>query len=68
MKHVEDVRQMLKRMQEHGIKLKAKKCNLFKPRVVYFTADGYTMGPTEEASVKALKDAKPRTVGITGNT
>ena len=65
--HVEDVRQVLKRMQEHGIKLKAKKCNLFKPRVHYLgrvvTADSYTMDPADVASVKALKETKPRTVG-----
>ena len=67
MKHVEDVRQVLKRMQEHGIKLKAKKCNLFKSRVRYLgkvvTADGYTMDPADVASMKALKETKPRTVG-----
>ena len=62
MEHVEDVRQVLKRMQEHGIKLKAKKCNLFKPRVRYLgrvvIVDGYTMDPADVASVKALKETK----------
>ena len=54
-------------MQKHGIKLNAKKCNLFKPRVRYLgkvvTVDGYTMDPAVVASVKALKETKPRTVG-----
>ena len=67
MEHVEDVQQVLKCMQEHGIKLKAKKCNLFKPRVRYLgrvvNVYGYTMDPANVASVKALKETKPRTVG-----
>ena len=67
MGHVQDVRQVLKRIQEHGIKLKAKKCNLLKPKVRYLgkvvTVDGYTMDPAGVASVKALKETMLRTVG-----
>lgn len=65
--HVDHVRKVLRRMQEHGIKLKAKKCELFKPRVRYLgrivTANGYTMDPADVAAVAALKETKPRTVG-----
>lgn len=35
MEHVEDLRQVLWRLQENGFKLKAEKCNLFQPRVRY---------------------------------
>ena len=53
--HVENVRKALRPMQEHGIKLKAKKCELFKPRVRYLgrivTADGHTMDPSDVAEV-----------------
>jgi len=67
MDHVENLRLVLKQLQEHGIKLKARKCNLFKPRVRYLgkevTTDGYTMDPTDVAAVKALKETKPKTVG-----
>lgn len=65
--HVEDVRQVLKRLQKHGIKLKAKRCDLFKPRVGYLgkvvTADSYTVDPADVAAVRALKETRPRTVG-----
>lgn len=65
--HVEDVRQVLKRLQKHAIKLKAKKCDLFKPRIRYLgkvvTVDGYTMDPADVAAVRALKKTRPRTVG-----
>ena len=48
-------------------KVKAKKCNLFQPRVRYLerivTADGYTMDPADVAAVLALKEARPSTFG-----
>ena len=57
----------LKRLQEYDIKLKPKKCELFKPRVRYLgrvvSADGYTMHSANVAAVAALKETKPRTVG-----
>ncbi|KAL9967048.1 hypothetical protein ACROYT_G025206 [Oculina patagonica] len=65
--HVDNVRKVLRRLQEYDIKLKPKKCELFKPRVRYLgrivSADGYTMDSADVAAVAALKETKPRTVG-----
>ena len=65
--HVDNVRKILKRLQEYGIKLKPKKCQLFKPRARYLgriaSADGYTMDSADVAAVAALKETKPRAVG-----
>ena len=33
--HVRDVQQVLRRLQEHGIKVKPSKCNFFQRRVRY---------------------------------
>ena len=66
--HADNLRKVLRRLQEHGIKLKPKKCELFKPRVCYLgkivSADGYTMDPAEFRAVVALKETKPQPVGI----
>nr|XP_058949812.1 uncharacterized protein LOC131777520 [Pocillopora verrucosa] len=60
-------RGVLRRLQEYGIKLKPKKCELFKPCVGYLgrivSADGFTMDPANIAAVAALKETTPRTVG-----
>ena len=51
----------------HRIKLKAKKCKLFKKEVNYLgrivSADGYRVDPSNIKAVLALKEAKPNTVG-----
>ena len=65
--HVHNLRKVLRRLQERGIKLEPKKCELFKPRVRYLgtivSADGYTMDPADVAAVAALKETKPQTIG-----
>ena len=65
--HVEHVRTVLQRLHAHGIKLKAKKCELFRKEVNYLgqivSADGYKLDPAKTAAVTVLKDSKPRTVG-----
>ena len=65
--HVNNTRGVLRRLQEYGIKLKPKKCELFKPFVGYLgrivSADGFTMDPANIAAVAALKETTPGTVG-----
>ena len=65
--HVQDVRQVLRRLQEHGIKLKPSKCKFFQRRVRYLgrvvSADGYSLDPDDTAAVHNLAKQKPATVG-----
>ncbi|KAI8503655.1 retrotransposon-like protein 1 [Branchiostoma belcheri] len=65
--HVERNRRVLRRLQEHGCKLKPKKCIMFRRQVRYVgklvTAEGYTMDPEDTAAVNALKEKTPTTVG-----
>lgn len=65
--HVQDVRQVLRRLQEHGIKLKPSKCKFFQRRVRYLgrivSGDGYSLDPEDTAAVHNLAKQKLETVG-----
>jgi len=65
--HIENVRTVLRRLREHGIKLKARKCKVFKKEVNYLgrivSADGYRVDPSNVKAVLALKETNPKTVG-----
>ena len=65
--HVQDVRQVLRRLQEHGIKLNPSKCKFFQRRVRYLgrvvSGDGYSLDPEDTAAVQNLAKQKPATVG-----
>ena len=65
--HVEHLRTVLRRLREHGVKLKPRKCNLFKPEVSFLgriiSKDGYRMDPKSVKAVIALKESRPETVG-----
>ena len=58
---------MLRRLREHGVKLKPKKCRLFKREVNYLgqivSAAGYRLDHSNVEAVRTLKDSKPSTVG-----
>lgn len=65
--HVEAVRKVLQRLWSHGVKLKPKKCELFKKEVRYLgrivSKEGSRMDPADTVAVTALKDKRPTTVG-----
>lgn len=64
---VDDVRKVLKRLREYGIKFKPSKCDLFKPEVRYLgrivSAKGSRVDPADFEAVRALKDIRPQDVG-----
>ena len=65
--HVDHIRKVLRRLREHGVKLKPKKCRLFKREVNYLgqivSAAGYRLDHSNVEAVRTLKDSKPSTVG-----
>ncbi|PIK43416.1 hypothetical protein BSL78_19747 [Apostichopus japonicus] len=64
--HLENVKKLLARLQQHGIKLKASKCKLFQRQVRYLgrlvTEEGHKLDPADLEPVLSLKDKKPSTV------
>ena len=65
--HLEHVRTVLRRLREHGIKLKPKKCHLFKREVSCLgrivSAQGHCPDPSSTEAVVSLKGMHPSTVG-----
>lgn len=65
--HIEHLRTVLQRYQEHGVKLSPRKCEVLKRKVRFLgrlvSGEGYTMDPAEVAPVLALKEKEPTTVG-----
>lgn len=65
--HVKDLRRVLCRMREHGIKLRPKKCELFKRQVRYIgrmvSGEGVQVDPKDLEAVLQLKEREPKTVG-----
>ena len=64
--HIRDVRRVLQRQRQWGIKLRPKKYDFFKHKVCYvgrvISAEGYKMNPKEVEAVQALKHETPTTV------
>ena len=65
--HVEHVRTVVRRLRKHGVKLKPKKCKLFKREVHCLgrivSERGYKLDPSNIREVLSLKEKQPRTVG-----
>lgn len=64
--HLRDLRAVLRRYEQHGVKLTPRKRSVFKNSVKFLgkivLKEGYTMDPTELAPVQSLKDKTPKTV------
>uniref|UniRef100_A0A3B1J7S5 ribonuclease H n=1 Tax=Astyanax mexicanus TaxID=7994 RepID=A0A3B1J7S5_ASTMX len=65
--HVEVLRKVLRALQNHGVKLRPTKCELFKREVRYVgrlvSAEGVRIDPKDIEAVTALRDKTPSTVG-----
>ncbi|CAB4009442.1 Hypothetical predicted protein, partial [Paramuricea clavata] len=65
--HVEHLRTVLRRLREHSVKLKRRKCKLFKREVTFLgrvvSKDGYRMDPENINAVASLKNNIPHTIG-----
>ena len=65
--HIKHVRKVLQRSKKNGIKLKGKKCDLFKKEVKYLgqivSQEGYHADPENIKPIVSLKERTPKTVG-----
>ena len=65
--HIEHLRKVLRRLKSYGVKLKPRKCSLFKREVSFLgrviSEDGYQIDPKATNAVTAMKNLQPRTVG-----
>ncbi|KAK3700933.1 hypothetical protein QZH41_000337 [Actinostola sp. cb2023] len=65
--HVEHVRKVLRRLREYGVKLKPRKCALFKKEVKFLgrivSEEGYKVDQANIEAVLLLKNRAPKTVG-----
>ena len=65
--HIEHLRKVLCRLKSYGMKLKPRKCVLFKHKMSFLgrviTQDGYRIDPKVTSSVTMMKNLKPRAVG-----
>ena len=65
--HVNHVRQVLQRLKLHGIKLKPRKCELFKHCMRYLgrivTSDGYSVDPDYVKPMTDFREKLPKSVG-----
>lgn len=65
--HLSDLRRVLSKMREHGIKLRPNKCELFKRQVRFVgrlvSGEGVKIDPKDVEAALLLKDRRPSNVG-----
>ena len=65
--HLENLRKVLKRLREHGVKLKQRKCNMFRREVNFLgrivSPEGYKLDPASIKPILHLQKSIPKTVG-----
>ena len=65
--HLQHLKQVLQRLCQNDIKLKASKCNLFPRKIQYLGrivfGKGFQIDPADTAAVKSLKEKTPSIVG-----
>ena len=65
--HIEHLRKVLRWLKSYGVKLKPRKCSLFKREVSFLgrviSQDGYQIDPKATNAVTAMKNLQLRTVG-----
>lgn len=65
--HVRDLKGVFCRLREHGIKLRPKKCQLFKHQIRYVgrlvSSEGIQVDPKDLEAVLKLKEKEPKNVG-----
>ena len=64
--HIEHLRQVFQRLKEQGVKLKPKKCTMFKREVKFLgrivSSEGYKLDPSTITPILHLKESPPKTV------
>ena len=64
--HISHLRKLLQRLKEHGVKLKPKKCSLFKREVTFLgmvvSAESYKLDPFAINLSPRLKETSPKTM------
>ena len=64
--HIENTRKVLRRLREHGVKLKPRKYKLFKREVTFLgrvvSEEGYKLDPSCTKPGLELKNSPPKTV------
>ena len=66
--HVEHLRTVLRRLREHGVKLKQKKCKLFRREVTFLgrvvSEEDYRIDPESLNAVASPKNKTPQIIGL----